>query len=160
MAEIKLADLVEPTVIDNQKVYILTDGTYSDYHIVAVFHTQEEAETFAAMHQRDFECPEIEEWAISTVENVNRPVMTYWEIRIYEDGTVRDRESSYTFDVPSTVTSIETGTRNPLYLVKFSVPKGTVIEQVDKIARDRLAKYRYERLEQEMIALKQQMIKE
>ena len=158
MAEIKFADLVEPTVIDNQKVYILTDGTYSDYHIVAVFHTQEEAETYAAMHQRDFECPEIAEWNISTVENVSRPVRTYWEIRIYEDGTVRDRESSYSFDVPITVTPIETGTRNPLYLVKFSVPKDTVIEQVDKIARDRLARYRYEQLENEMLRLRESMI--
>lgn len=158
MPEVLLSDLPESIISDIPKVYILMDGMYSDSHIVAVFRSEEDAEVYAAMHRRELECPEIREWEISTVQSSHSVVSTCWEIWIHEDGTIANRISSYAFGTVNTVTLRDR--RNAEYRVTFTVPKGTTIEQVDKIARDRLAKYRYERLEQEMIALKQQMIKE
>lgn len=156
MAEKLIADLLEATVVDNQKVYILMDGMYSDSHIVAVFRSEEDAEVYAATHRRELECPEIHEWDISAVENVHPSVSMCWEIWMYEDGFISRRISSYVFGAVSTVTLLDSR-RPPEYRVTFTVPKGTTIEQVGKIARDRLAKYRYEQLEQEILALKQQM---
>lgn len=156
MSEVRISDLPEFTIVDNPKVYILMDGMYSDRHIVAVFKTEEDAEVYAATHRRELEYPRIREWVISTVQSVHPSVSTCWEIWMYEDGTITDRISSYAFGTVSTV-MLRDSTFPSEYLVTFTVPKGTTIEQVDKIARDRLAKYRYEQLEQEMLALKQQM---
>lgn len=155
MPEKLIADLLEATVVDNQKVYILMDGMYSDSHIVAVFRSEEDAEVYAATHRLELECPKIREWAISTVQSSHPVVSTCWEIWVRKDGTITDRISSYAFGTVGTVTLLDR--HEAKYLVTFTVPKGTTIEQVDKIARDRLAKYRYEQLEQEMLALKQQM---
>ena len=40
------------------KIYIVTDGAYSDYHIEAVFTTRENAEKYAAIHS----CSYVSEW--------------------------------------------------------------------------------------------------
>ena len=155
MSEKLIADLLECTVVDNQNVYILMDGMYSDSHIVAVFRSEEDAEVYAATHRRELECPEIREWAISTVQSCHPVVSTCWEIWVRQDGTITNRISAYAFGTVGTVTLRDRYAAE--YRVTFTVPKGTTIEQVDKIARDRLAKYLYEQLEQEMLALKQQM---
>ena len=155
MPEVLLSDLPESIILDIPNVYILMDGMYSDSHIVAVFRSEEDAEVYAAMHRRELECPEIREWKISTVQSSHPVVSTCWEIWVRQDGIITNRISSYAFGTVGTVTLRDR--REAEYRVTFTVPKGTTIEQVDKIARDRLAKYRYEQLEQEMLALKQQM---
>jgi hypothetical protein len=155
MPEVLLSNSTEHIILNIPKVYILMDGMYSDYHIVAVFQSEEDAEVYAAMHRRELECPEIREWEISTVQSSHPVVSTCWEIWVCQDGTVTNRISSYAFGTVGTVTLRDRYAGE--YRVTFTVPKGTTIEQVDKIARDRLAKYRYEQLEQEMLALKQQM---
>lgn len=155
MPEVLLSDLPKPIISDIPKVYILMDGMYSDSHIVAVFRSEEDAEVYAATHRRELECPKIREWEIFAVLSSHPVVSTCWEICVRKDGTITNRISSYAFGTVGTVTLMDL--HDAEYLVTFTVPKGTTIEQVDKIARDRLAKYRYEQLEQEMLALKQQM---
>lgn len=158
MATILLSDLIEPTIAENQRVYILTDGMYSDFHIVAVFRTEEDAEVYAATHRRQLEIPEIHEWAVFARDCTSPPVSVCWEVWIYEDGLITNRIMSYSFDSVETVSLRDQFNRE--YRVTFTVSKGTTIEQVDKIARDRLAKYRYEMLEKEMLSLKEQISKE
>ena len=46
------------------KVYIVTDGDYSDYHIEAVFTNKEKAETYAAL--RCYDC--VEEYDADAIE--------------------------------------------------------------------------------------------
>lgn len=54
------------------KIFIVTDGTYSDYHIVAVFSTKEKAEAYCALHGYDF----VEEYEIDAVK-VNGDVKVF-----------------------------------------------------------------------------------
>lgn len=37
------------------KVYVVTSGSYSDYHIDAIFSTKEQAEIYQAVHSMDYE---------------------------------------------------------------------------------------------------------
>lgn len=37
------------------KIYVVTDGVYSDYHIEAVFLSKKEAELYAAVHEGQVE---------------------------------------------------------------------------------------------------------
>lgn len=46
------------------KVYIVTDGDYSDYHIEAVFTDKEKAEMYAALHCKD----NVEEYDADVIE--------------------------------------------------------------------------------------------
>ena len=53
-------------------VYVVTTGSYSDYHIEAVFHDKEQAELFCAthgIHGDDIEEYDTEEYTSTTEEN-------------------------------------------------------------------------------------------
>ncbi len=52
-----------------KKVFIVTQGTYSDYHICAVFDSQELAETFIASFAPSIYGPmEVEEWGLNLMK--------------------------------------------------------------------------------------------
>lgn len=54
---------------DVNKVYIVTEGEYSDYHICAVFATRAEAETYCAVHDGDaFNDFIVNEFAVSEID--------------------------------------------------------------------------------------------
>ena len=64
-------------------VYILTDGIYSDYHIIAVFAKREDAER--VIENDRLVNADIEEWEL----NNTVPKMPKWRIHIYSsDGTI------------------------------------------------------------------------
>ena len=51
------------------KVYIVTEGEYSDYHIEEVFSTREKAESYIALHNTSsYGYYQIEEYEIDNVE--------------------------------------------------------------------------------------------
>jgi len=69
-----------------KKVYIVTQGSYSDYHIVNVFSTKEKADTYVK------ECGgDINEFELDLPRN------EWWEItiRMRKDGEIKDK---YSFD--------------------------------------------------------------
>ena len=62
------------------KIYIVTDGCYSDYHIEAVFTDKEKAKLFAALHN----CSNLEEYETSD-DNLKGVTTSYYThiIRAY-----------------------------------------------------------------------------
>jgi hypothetical protein len=67
------------------KVYILTTGSYSDYHIVATFSTRELAEEAKKFCGDD--CAEIEEYELDSLQiPVHPPGQTAWAVNIDTKG--------------------------------------------------------------------------
>lgn len=160
MATIKIDDIIPGTIVN--KVYIVTSGEYSDYGVVAAFNTEEQAKLYCAIHENSLDCPDILELEIENVENAGVPVMLYWIVRITENGSILSKESRYTIkNRTSVICKGRDAWRNTtVYEVCFTVSEGKSVDVIDKIARDRLAKYKYQKLVDEMEQLKTQMINE
>ena len=62
-------------------IYIVTDGTYSDYHIEAVFSELDKAEKYLAeLKQMSNDDPRIEEWPVDIDQN--KIAKEYWRTTI------------------------------------------------------------------------------
>lgn len=72
--------------MENKKVYIVTSGYYSDYHIVGAFSTKEKAEEM--LDTLDSEST-IEVYALDEQVMKNEK---QWIVRFYKDGSVSDYE--------------------------------------------------------------------
>lgn len=154
METAKTDDLIHGTV--GNKVYIVTSGEYSDYGVVAAFNTEEQAKLYCAIHENSLDCPGILELEIENVENAGVPVMLYWVVRISDDGRILSKQSRYTIkDKNSVVCKGRASWGNiTIYEVCFTVAEEKGVDVIDKIARDRLAKYKYNKLVEEMHELK------
>lgn len=141
-------------------VYIVTSGEYSDYSVVTACETEEQAKRYCAIHEDSLDCPEILELETEKMDNPTTPVMMYWRVNISSDGKILHKESRYTVKNRSSVTCKgRDGWRNiTVYEVCFTVAEGKGDDVIDKIARDRLAKYKYQKLVDEMEELKTHMI--
>jgi hypothetical protein len=80
-----------------RKVYIVTAGKYSDYHIAAVFSTREMAEKCVEVVNRENpystrEDPyaKIEEWEVDEVPPGLHQGYDVWNVYMKEDGTVTE----------------------------------------------------------------------
>lgn len=69
----------------NKKIYIVTEGVYSDYHICAVFSTREKAEEYVQSKGTDYK---IEEHAVD--EEIKREVKLWRIVFILEYGEVKE----------------------------------------------------------------------
>jgi hypothetical protein len=73
------------------KVYIVSEGEYSDYHINGVYSTKEKAEfahkLFGIGEDWDGKPVEIEEWELDALPN-HPPGMFWYEVRMNENGNV------------------------------------------------------------------------
>jgi hypothetical protein len=71
------------------KVYVVTSGSYSDYHIVAVFSTREQAEEFAATYNRSYDSNQVEEFVLNEVaRDAIRFVAYAHPTRLSEDADI------------------------------------------------------------------------
>lgn len=61
------------------KVYVVTDGSYSDYHIVSIFSTKEKADIHAALlNSSNYQEANVEEWDVDDIEiNTNQKIIDY-----------------------------------------------------------------------------------
>ena len=66
---------------EGREVYIVTDGSYSDYRIIAVFATREEAKRLTAIDGGN-----IETWRLSEKADD----LVWWYAFVREDGTIQD----------------------------------------------------------------------
>ena len=48
----------------SRKVYLVSSGRYSDYHIVACFDTREAADEFASLFHQDYDANHVEEYIL------------------------------------------------------------------------------------------------
>jgi len=55
-----------------KKVYVITQGSYSDYHICAIFSDKKKAEEMVDFFNDEYEQATIEEWPIDVAPSRNR----------------------------------------------------------------------------------------
>jgi hypothetical protein len=78
------------------KVYLVSEGSYSDYHICGVFSTEEKAR--AAMEL--LADGDMEEFELDPV-SPHPPGMKYWSVQMHADGNVASlRQDSVSIDSP------------------------------------------------------------
>ena len=70
-------------------IYIITDGSYSDYHIVTVFSTRELAEKFIALYP-DMNDDNIEEYELDKFETQLKDGLLLYNVSMYRDGETRN----------------------------------------------------------------------
>jgi hypothetical protein len=68
----------------NKVVYIVTDGSYSDYHICAVFSNKKDAERYCKLTKSD----EVEIWDIDNFDLDKHANELYWQIKFADNGDV------------------------------------------------------------------------
>lgn len=121
------------------EVYIVTEGEYSDYHIVDVFLDKEKAEFFARFHTDD---GKVETYYTGDDEYIVKvETITFYEICLNNDGTVKKCEME-TYDcIPGEDDFLECFPRTVLSDGFY----GTIIadseEQAIKIAQDKRAQW-------------------
>ena len=117
------------------KIYIATDGEYSDYRIEAVFIDKEKAELFCATHQ----CY-LETWNTcdTKIETDKKPLQA-WSVEVI-DGKIRNiYESNLTFR--ETIEKVNF--RYGMYLITTQL--GLTKKEATKIIADKYAKWKAER---------------
>jgi hypothetical protein len=78
-----------------QKIYVVTAGCYSAYHIVGVFSTKEKAEEFVKKYNKtasDLNKAEIEEYILDQLERDLPPGHKLFFVRMTREGVVREVE--------------------------------------------------------------------
>lgn len=61
------------------KVYVVTEGSYSDYHIDSIFSTREKADIrVALLNSSDYRDADVEEWDVDYIEiDTNQKIIDY-----------------------------------------------------------------------------------
>lgn len=122
-------------------IYIITKGSYSDYHICAVASTQERAEQLRKMYSDHYEMANIEEYEIDVPsdEYYNKIPTLYWEVVLKRDGSLMYLETYY--DEPNQHIKIQEGRWNWQESLTVSYIQTDTQEQAIKIAQDKRAQY-------------------
>ena len=131
------------------KVYIVTQGEYSDYHINTVFTDPHDAEVYCAVHNGcqvgiygDYR---VEEFEIGKIQYQPDKKIGYW-FSFEENGTLDEilhfmPKVGKSCIVPNVVKAKRLGNET-LYTVGVMA---TSMEQAEKIAQDLIAKYKAEK---------------
>ncbi len=122
-------------------IYVITRGSYSDYHICAVASTQERAEQLRKMYSDSYEMANIEEYEIDVPsdEYYNKIPTLYWEVVIKQNGSLIDIRTYY--DEPNQPIKIQEGRLNWRELLTVSYIQADTQEEAKKIAYDKRAQY-------------------
>ena len=67
------------------KIYVVTDGDYSDYHIVALCSTQENAEEVVVSNKSRWNDPNIEEWELDDFKKCPNGLLP-WGVKMNREG--------------------------------------------------------------------------
>jgi hypothetical protein len=120
------------------KVYIVTDGIYSDYHIEAVFTDKEKAEAFAAIHTYN----NVEEWdADELLPEGKTDVYVFYRFQMCGGNP-------YLMDRYYTRRRFSKVVKTPFNGIEIHVTiekKNT--KKAEKIAQDMYAQWKYEQME-------------
>lgn len=116
-----------------EKIYIVTSGRYSDYHICAVFSTKEKAEEYVQYHGTEHR---IEEYGID--EEIKRDVKLWYVIFGIKDGEVIEAfPTEYMAEERCDTCIVEESWHGEL-IIYFYVTSETYNKAI-KIASERLA---------------------
>lgn len=129
------------------KVYIVTSGEYSDYGIDRVFTDKERAELYCAIHECDYESPQVEEWDADDVEiDTTKPYMRRWEAKISLSGQIRYINDTCTFKEKNAIAKHGSFNGHMFYTVIATLDKDKTKDEARKIIFDRLAAWKYEQV--------------
>jgi len=139
------------------KVYIVTSGDYSDYHIEAVFTNEEQANLYCALHAGRWDSPSVEEYETDT-----------WQIETKNDFKVRWEDyfwSKNPYLMPNS--KFATNDENSIEVIKkensdygnlvsgdyckivVTLDRTVTRQEVVKIMQDRIAAWKYEQAMEE-----------
>lgn len=126
------------------KVYIVTSGCYSDYHIDAVLETRKQAEAYCALHPSEDQ--EIEEWETAEYAvECDKPVYRKWVGIIQENGVLTVRDEGYSFKNVFEVKNVPRNYyHNPHKRIDMTTSTDKTVEQAKKILLDKMAALKYE----------------
>lgn len=129
------------------KIYIVTEGSYSDYHIEAVFTDREQAKLYCASHNDFCVDYEIEEWeAVEIKLDSSLEICERWHgIFDFEGHFVNCYNCGLSLKKPIKLDSHTW--RRVEYHVTVYVPEGTDKDKVQKIMCDVFAQWKYETME-------------
>lgn len=123
------------------KIYVITAGEYSDYHICAVTDDPVSAENLRKKYTTEWDIAEVEEY--DTQSMPQEPKM-YWKVRVGIEGRVHCLREAYYMD----------GDEKPeinkvsLYFSEFSINvHAKDANHAKKIAFDRIAQFKAEHYE-------------
>ena len=126
-------------------IYIVTSGEYSDYHINAVFSSQEQAELYCATHEDDLEYPCVEEYAVDEVTLCgSAKPMRRWTAAVSGSGTITYMDSQLTLKA-GCVKVFPDRWPNSGYRVEMTMSTACSEDQARKAVFDHLAKYKAEK---------------
>ncbi len=122
-------------------IYVITRGSYSDYHICAVASTQERAEQLRKMYTDRYDTANIEEYEIDipSDEYYNKTPTLYWEVILKQDGDLIYIRTYY--DEPNQSVIIQEGRYNWRETFIISNIQANTQEEAKKIAYDKRAQY-------------------
>ena len=137
------------------KVYVVTQGEYSDYHIAAVFTNKDDAVHFCAAYNDKevkewYDDPlEIEEYEVGKViANQLQPVR-HVEAHFYSDGDIHFdyiNKSYISYEkCRDTVIADFKKDNTPIYTLYFTTSVDKSYKQIEKIAKDKMAQWQAER---------------
>lgn len=132
------------------KVYIITAGSYSDYHIVAVFDNKDKAYAFSELYDRksnalDDDCSRVEEYIIGADTSIADKIL-YCAV-MHDDGSISAfRHYAFRLNILDYVSSIN-NVREEDYnilscLIAVDVNKDDPEEYARKVAADLFAEYK------------------
>lgn len=123
------------------KVYIVTDGCYSDYGIEAVFTDDKKAKLYCAAHESDD--MRIEEYDTENNEIITeKPVLKCWHVPVDESGPYfYNLQCRYTFQKYKKVEKNYFSKHAHIYL---SLPENKTKEQAIKAISDFYAQWKAE----------------
>jgi hypothetical protein len=129
------------------KIYIVTSGSYSDYHIDAVFTDEEQAKLYCAVHDNDYDTPGIEEWEADEVKlETSLEVADKWVAKFDFEGHLECLNYlCLSLKKPNSV--YRSTWRRVEDYVSVYVPQGTDEEKVRKICCDFFAQWKCEQQE-------------
>lgn len=125
------------------KAYVITEGDYSDYHIVGVTMDKNVAKTYCDLHtdKHKFFVPRIEEYDTDILSYASNPEYKCYRV-VATNGVFKAEEDSYGFTYPEEVGAVNTWKRNDGVHQASTYCIAKSEEQAIKIAQDRMARYK------------------
>jgi hypothetical protein len=124
-----------------KKIYIVTSGTYSDYHICAVFLTKRPADAYAALFPKGYEEATVGEYTLGVPGPIPKG-MQFYHINIAEgeEDSVVQMEPEFEDYYFKVKTTVSLGGRRSFWTDCWARNKKHAI----KIAREKINQYRVE----------------
>lgn len=121
------------------KVYVVTDGDYSDYCIKAIFSEKRKAELYCAVKK----CDNVEEWEVDECNILTNTIpKKVFMAKVYKENE-RWQDSGEEYSLKYCEEFIE---KEDCVLISITVDTDTSQEKAMKIMKDKYARWKYNRM--------------